>query len=96
MRSLPPPTFVGHVALDLAGGQLALTYKLKEGSAWENAMDGDLAMLRTYMGSVTAAIAALNGTLPAMVEGKIRDALAHLQVRREIAAKMAQRGFRES
>ena len=96
VRSLPPPAFVGQVQLHTEPPAIVLTYKLKDPTkGWEGPVDGDMAMLRTYIGALTAAIAAFNGMLPAMVEGKIKDLLSYNQVRHDIAAKLAKRGFQE-
>jgi hypothetical protein len=96
VRSLPSPAFVGQIHMEGEAGTIAISYKFKDaGRAWETNVDGDLAMLRTYISSIAAAITTFNGMLPALIETKIKETLSFNQLRRDIADKMAKRGFRE-
>lgn len=93
VRNLPPPAFVGQAHMEGEAGTIALTYKL--GKDWEAGLDGDLALLKTYIGATTNAINQFNASLPAMINAKINGTLTQNQLRREIAEKLAKRGFRE-
>jgi hypothetical protein len=93
VRSLPAPAFVGQVHMEGEAGTIALTYKL--GKDWESGIDGDLALLKTYIGAIATAIAQFNQALPGMIDAKIKNTLTHNQLRRDIAEKLAKRGFKE-
>ena len=96
VRSMPPPMFQGTVHVEDEAGLILLEYKLKAGpKSWEAGVDEDMAMLRTYVSSIGAAITAFNGMLEGLIESKINDTLAHNRLRLDIAAKMAKRGFEE-
>ncbi|MDB5101259.1 MAG: hypothetical protein JWM80_5680 [Cyanobacteria bacterium RYN_339] len=92
-RSMPAPAFVGLVHMEGEAGTIAVTYKLTKD--WERSLDGDMALLKTYIGAINTAIGQFNAALPALIEGKIKDTLTHNQLRRDIAEKLAKRGFRE-
>jgi hypothetical protein len=74
-------------------GTIALTYKV--GKDWEGGLDGDMAMLKTYIGAIATAIGQFNAALPGLIDGKIQGTLTQNQLRRDIAAKLAKRGFKE-
>lgn len=96
VQRLPSPSWVGLVQMEGEAGTIALTYKLKEpGRGWEAAVDGDLAMMKTYIAAIGAAIATFNASLPALIQQKVKETLSFNQLRRDIASKMSTRGFRE-
>lgn len=96
VRSMPPPGFVGQIRVQPEEARITFDYKIAGGArAWDASLDGDLALLRTYVGSTAGAIAAFNQTLPDVVAAKIKEKLEFNRARREIAEKMRQRGFVE-
>lgn len=96
VRGMPPPTLQGVLRSEPHAARLAITYEVKPGpTAWDACLDGDLAMLRAYVGALGQAVASFNLHLGSLVEAKIRDMLHFNDVRREIAETMLRRGFRE-
>ena len=96
VRGMPPPALQGVLQPEPEARRLTLAYEVKPGPApWDAGLDGDLAMLRAYVGALAQAVAGFNQHLGSLVEAKIRDILQFNEVRREIAEKMARRGFRE-
>ncbi len=96
VRGMPPPTMQGLLRPEAQAARIAITYEIKPGpTPWDAGLDGDLAMLRTYVGALGQAVVSFNQHLNSLVEAKIRDTIQFNEVRREIADKMARRGFRE-
>lgn len=96
VRGMPPPSLQGTLRSEPHAGRLTIAYEIKPGpTPWDAGLDGDLAMLRAYVGALGQAVAHFNQHVGALVEAKIRDTIQYNEVRREIAEKMARRGFKE-
>lgn len=96
VRGMPPPALQGTLRIEPERQRLAIAYDIKPGpTPWDAGLDGDLAMLRAYVGALGQAVAHFNQHLGSLVEAKIRDTIQYNEVRREIGEKMARRGFRE-